>query len=370
MKYILKNLHEMKRNQPVFLVLIIITVLVTGIMMNFSFGIYHIFREKKLSEIESLKQLDISISQDAKIVKSSLDKCFTQFSENLENLIDMVLVSVEVDDQLSLECRFSVRDGEYALPWNFRENMMKGNLADNYFTQEQEAKGELVALKGTYQKDGPDRKLRIQDKIYEVIGCQSWNPDNPMIPFASLEPNTEICADSGIYMSFARAITKREYEEIEFIFKENLGELVEISPFSGEMEQSRSLYSVIMLISVCIAVTAAINYAILFQYIMLRQEYMLAVYRMCGMRRKQAVGVYLAECLIIITPVYVIGIILFHVLVLPKLERISIFIRAEFSVKIYLLLFGIYLISSVSVMALVIIADIYRKSVVELIRRA
>lgn len=370
MKYILKNLHEMKKNQPVFLALIVTSVLVTSIMMNFSFGTYCIFREKKLAEIESLRNLDIGINQDAKIVKSSLDDCFFQFSENLETLIDMVLVRVKTDNQVNLECRFSVKDGHYDLPGNFRENLMKGNLADNYFTREQESKGDLVALKGTAQKNDQNGKLNIQNKTYMIIGCQSWDPDKPMIPFASLDLNTEICADDGIYMSFSRAVTKREYEDIKLIFKENLGELIEISPFSDEVNQNRSLYSMIMRISVCIAVTAAINYAVLFQYIMLRQEYMLAVYRLCGMRRKQAVGIYLLECFIIIIPVYVVGAILFHALVLPMLVKNYTFIRVEFNLRIYLLLFGIYLVSSISILTLVIIANIYRKSVVELIRRA
>lgn len=370
MKYIFKNLYAIKKDQPIFLIFIIITVLITSIMINFSFGTYRVFEEKKLAEIEDLRHLDIAIDEDAGISKAGLDQCFQQLSGDLEELIYMILVSAEIDEHLNLECRFALKDGKYVPSSVFRDNLIKGNLTDHYFTEEQEANGELVALIGINQKSNSGNTLIIQGKSYQIIGRQSWDFDNPLVPFGSLNPETEINAADGIYLSFTKAISKKQYEKIKRIFETTWGDLVEVPPFSGETDQNRTVYNTMLLIAMVIAVISAINYAVLFQYIMLRQEQMLAVYRLCGMKRKQATNIYLAECLFIIITAYAAGAALFHVFVLPVLEYLSDTIRSEFSLKIYLILFLIYLITSIAILVLVIVGNIYRKSIVDLIRRA
>lgn len=376
MKYIVKNLNSFLKNQPLIMLLIAISVFAASIMINFSFGIYCNYREKKLSEIDELRHIQIEIDENAELTKSMLEHCFLQLPKDLENLIDTILVSAEVDDSLKIECRFAAKNGKYVPSAVFRDNLLKANLADHYFSQEQEENGELVALYWDSLKNSKSNSLEIslpihedsieiQGKTYKIIGFQSFIENKPIIPFSSLNSATKIDTKDGIYLNFSKAIMKPQYDELCDIINNNLGDIVQIPPLPLSDNQDGSLYNTIMLIAVCIAIIAAINFAILFQYMMMQREKMLAVYRICGMKKNRAVLTYLAECIIIIVPVYFMGTLVFHFAVLPVLSGIIDSIQTAYSLSMYIRLFLTYVISSIIVLLAIISMGIYRKKIVD-----
>ena len=371
MKYIFKNFKSFRKNQPVFLLLIIISVFATSMMINFSFGIYCNYRERKLSEIRQLRNIQMHINESAQINKSDLENCLLYLPEDLENLIDGVYVSMDIDDNLSIECQFALKNGKYIPAAAFRDNLLKANFINNYFTIEQEQNGELVALIYKESKEQSDFHdeingfIEIQSKTYKVIGYQSWTIEEPILPFASLNQDTRTNAEEGIYLHFSRAISKQEYDDLYRIFNDNFGDLIEIPQIPFVHGQDQSVYNTMMLIAIGIAVTAAVNFAILFKYIMMQRDKMLAVYRICGLTKIKAVVLYLMECVFIIVPIYIGGSVCFNYIMLPLLSKMVGLSGTIYSIRAYLLLFLSYIIISVILLVVIIYAEIYRKNIVD-----
>lgn len=375
MKYILKNIILFKKNQPVFLVLIIVSVFITSIMINFSYGLYLNYRDKKNSEIDALRHLQIEINEDADLTKSNLEDCILHLPTDLEQLINTIRVRLE-DNGVGIDCAIAVRDGTYITPAVYRDNLIKANFIDSYFTDKQEKNGDLVALCWDYRKANQfplqgnnlvqeGDFLQIQGNSYQVIGLQTWSDYHIMLPFGSLNPETILDSNEGIYLHFNKAISKRQYDKLYAAFNGHFGDKIQIPSLPLDPSDNRSLYNTIMLISVCITIIAAINFAILFQYIMLQREKTLAVYRICGLRKTQAVLIYLSECACILVPVYALGSLTFHYLFLPVLTQFITYIHTAYTWSSYLFLFLTYVISSAAILLLIIQANIYRKKIAD-----
>ncbi len=96
------------------------------------------------------------------------------------------------------------------------------------------------------------------------------------------------------------------------------------------------LYNNIMLISVLLAMLSALNFAMLYQYILQKRNKELAVFRLCGCTRAKATGIYLSECLWLSIPTYILGNILFDVLLKNVLIPFFPNMEHAFSLAVYL----------------------------------
>lgn len=345
MKYIIKNLqHFYKTEKSVFLLTVCCSLL-SVIMLFFSYGLFRVYHEKQKSDISELRSVQVAIngvsdSDTASdtvsdtISKTDLEQCLARFSPGLSEAIDVIFVKGRISDAVTLECRFRWEDGHYAISKTFADNMIKNNFSSVYFTPEQERQGSPVALVPERTGQG---SLELQGRQYEVIGFLTTD-ETPIVPYASLNPDTPLDQEEGVYFSFSKAVSRQQYEELCDILTEQLGDKITIPPLPQLDAQNASFYNTMLLIALLIVFIAASNFAVQFHYICLRRKKMLAVYRLCGLDRHACMILFMAETVAIMLPVCLVGMFLFHICLLPVFIRLSADWAGIYHLRIYLLM--------------------------------
>ncbi|MCC8135179.1 MAG: hypothetical protein LIO40_00640, partial [Ruminococcus sp.] len=146
---------------------------------------------------------------------------------------------------------------------------------------------------------------------------------------------------------------------------ENFGDLASIPDLEIPESENYYLYNTIILISILIAILAAINFAVLYKYILSKRTKTLAVFRICGCTKAKTLRIFLSECMLITIPVFALTSLVYDRLILPILANHFEYIKSAYSPLLYLIIFGIYVVSSLIVLGTMIYFEFLRKSIRE-----
>ncbi|HIS25669.1 MAG TPA: hypothetical protein IAA57_02000 [Candidatus Pullilachnospira intestinigallinarum] len=212
--------------------------------------------------------------------------------------------------------------------------------------------------------ENPDGTLSILGKEYKVIGRQSW-AEAVLIPYQSLEDDTALYNDFGFSLSFHEPVTRDQYNQLKETLTAQLGDRVifperEIYDFN-----QLYLYNTILLINGFILLAAALNFALLYRYILMKRKKNLAVFQLCGLTRLRAACYYLGECILLLVPVIPLAFVCFCLLVLPALAETYTDIWTLFPGSIYGKFGGAYLVVSLLVLVPVIALELNRQTLKE-----
>ncbi len=274
----------------------------------------------------------------------------------------------------------------------------------DYFTEEQYNSGEKILLvaddlyddethyayfaggySGKHQVDigwtikplpqGTDHLL-MNGESYKIIGTVPHallTKNVVIIPMPSVPASAKIYCSSGgkhsqqtvMDLSFKEPVTKDQYADIKDALS-YLGGNVYLQEIKFTEATEIYYYKTIMLISVVIALLAAVNMAILYRYILEKRSSQLAIFRICGCSKGRAVMSYLLECLVINAPLFALMQLVYHKLIMPRLTRLFPHMAGAYSFKLYAAIFGIYIAMSTLVMLVMIIHTIRKHSLVML----
>lgn len=378
MKYIFKNIKSFIKTEKMIFILVIICVMASSFIINFSYGLYQNYNVIKENETSELYELEIPFNNDLTgnyADKKTLKDTVLTFTNSLNENVDMYLVEPYSDEVTEMDggvdVRFTIKNCNFAPCEIFKENLEKfGNLIlGEYFSEEQEKNGEKVALVYVENPGDDDitRKLKIndetilfQDKEYKIIGVQVFQ--GLMVPFESLNDDTPI---NSLYMGFTKPLTRSQYEEIKEKISMAFGDLAEIPELDIPESENYYLYNTIIMISVLIAVLAAINFAVLYKYILSKRTKTLSVFRICGCTKLRALRMFLSECMLITIPVFALTALCYDEFILPALSKHFEYIRSAYSLTLYLIIFAIYVFSSLIVLGIMIYFGFLRKTIRE-----
>lgn len=379
MKYTIKNIKSFIRTEKMIFILVLLCIISSSFIINFSYGLYQNYHVIKEEEESDLYEFEISFNNDLSGVYASKDRIkqtVISFSDSLNDSIDMYMISPFIEEMPSetygtIFIRFCVKDNKILPCKLFEENMKKyGTLVSGeYFTDEQEYNGENVVLvfddEGTF--DSLTEKLKtssntilFQDKEYKIVGIQKMHPI--IVPFDSLNEDTPI---SCVLFHFVKPLTRTQYDEIKEKILLTFGDIAVIPDLDIPESENYYLYNTIIAISILIAILSSINFAVLYQYILSKRRKTLGVYMLCGCTRLKALKIFLSECMLITIPVFALTSLLYDKLALPILAKHFEYIESAYSVKMYLLIFSIYVVSSLIVLTIMILFSYLRKTIKE-----
>lgn len=372
MKYVIKNLRQFYKEERVIFILLTLGIIISTIMIDFSIGLFNDYQNRKLSEIYEFRHFAVEFNKNENevITKGMLERSLKDLPNDFTNAVDMFLVMANVEEQGVIQCRFIIQDKKYAASTVFRNNLLKYKRTTAYFNNIQEEEGQLVALiQADYLNSPiPTDAIRIQGKDYKIIGQQIWCP-TPIVPFSSLEEKTVINKENGLLISFSKAMTTNQYDVLESVLKKNLQDSVVIPPMPSVIDSGVPLYNTMLLISVFIAVVAALNISILYRYILIKRAHILAVYRICGLSKCKIIAIYIGECMMILIPVHLISTAAYHFLVLPLIAYSLEYMEPIYDLKNYFRLFCIYIIVSLIVLLVNVGLDVYKVSISQILQR-
>ncbi len=389
MIYILKNIKSFIKLEKMIFLLILLCIVTSSFIINFSYGLYqnyNVIKEEKSSEF---KELCITINDSDSVTKDKLKNCVFAISNKTNKSISMYLVfpiiepfyGMQDDGWNRVMIRFTAENGIIKPSTAFAQQLEdNGNMiSGEYFTEKQEGNGDLVALARppvdpqskdfmidvtsdiTTRIDGEKRWVEIQNKEYEVIGYHKQLA-TPYFPFESLDDSTTF--QEAIYLVFPKSMTNSQYKEIKMNFEGMFGSAITVPELDIPESENYYLYNTIILISIMIAILAAINFAVLYKYILSKRTKTLAIFRICGCTKSKALWMFLSECMIIAVPLFALTTLIYDKFVLPKLGQHFEYIESAYSPKLYLLIFGIY-IAATFVVLLFMISGFLRKTIRE-----
>lgn len=380
MKYTFKNILSFIKTEKMIFVLMILCVISSSFIINFSYGLYQNYHVIKEEEESDLYEFEITFNNDLNdsfASKIKTKETVLSFSDSLNDAIDMYMVSpyieeIPADTYGMIYIRFCIKNGKIS-PCNlFKENMNKyGTLVSgNYFSDEEEMNGANVVL--VFDDEGNINsltdKLKInndtilfQEKEYSIIGVQKMHP--VIVPFNSLKDDTPV---NSLLFHFVKPLTRTQYDEIKDKVSANFGDIASIPELDIPESENYYLYNTIIMISILIAVLASINFAVLYQYILSKRRKTLGIFRLCGCTKFKVLRIFLSECMFITIPTFALTSLCYDKLVLPVLAKHFEYIESAYNSKMYLIIFLIYVFCSLAVLTLMIYFSYLRKTIREM----
>ena len=389
MKYIWYNIISFFRYKKMIFFLVVFSVVCSCIMIHFSYGLFQNYQLKKQYDLSDKREISLTLLDNFEEVPDkglNQDQFYLRASEKLDAYVTVELwkkFAAEFDnsfmeklryiettavvDELPFRLVFSVKDGEIVKSSDFEKEVEDNAMLESgrYFTEEEYRDGERVAVCWDYMHwnimSSPvsnrmavgEDTLRIQGKNYKIIGYGIIDDDRPTIPFASLDRDTPFTGK--IIFRFKDPIRQEQYDALAEKTEKVLGDLAVIEPVELPEEDAIYLYNTIIMITVFIALVSAINFAILYRYILASRKHTLMIYRICGMSFFRVVLMYLGECAVIAVPAYLIGVVFFENIILKRVSGYYEYMNGSYGFFVYLVLFGVYFLVSLMILAAMIV---------------
>lgn len=377
MKYILRNIRSLIKNEPLIFAVMIVCVFASSWVLTFAYGLYQNYNVQKTeADIES-KELVLSLREDKSVTRTDLERFFAEISDETLNAANLLYCDAELPgfptergDYGRAAFRFTIHNGQYQSSSYIKEQWeKKGQITSGrFFSDDDEKNGANVALiyidmgewnEATLAIKTGENTIRLFDKEYEVIGTYDGFGGVPLIPFLSIPEDLELSAPAFM---FEKNLTKSQYEEIRSAARRAVPETFVFPDLAFPDTENIYIYNNIMLICALIAVLTVINFASLYNYIISKRIRQLAVFKLCGCTSFKATGFYLAECAIICVPVFMIGTASYIPVMKFFLSPIFPYMKDAYSPVIYTVIFALYIIILVIIMSFTLIRSVKKNT--------
>ncbi|MBR1823173.1 MAG: hypothetical protein IJ779_02945 [Ruminococcus sp.] len=214
-----------------------------------------------------------------------------------------------------------------------------------------------------------EKYITIEGEKYELRRISGNLDGRLVVPLTALTRDMKIWVQPYMGLmdiSFNEPLTMSQYNEFSAAAAMYLGERATLPKLEFAPAEELYYYRTILLISVVIAILAAINMAVLYRYILERRSRDLAVFRLCGCTGGKAVMIYMGEALVLSLPLFAFSEFLWHRLLMPRFAGLFEHFENAYSFKLYAAVFGIYAASVAAVMLLMIYFVVRRHSLIEL----
>ncbi len=389
MKYIWYNLKSFYLKRPLILILIIFSVICSCIMIHFSYGLFQNYQLKKQYDLSDKREIaltlqgifeeiaDAGLNDDEFYLKANetadhyvtlklFKKYLAEFDDSFAEKLKYIEATAVVED-LPFRMAFSIKNGEIIKSEEFEKEVENSAMLESgrYFTGEEYQHGERVAVSWDYKHWNTlaspvsnrlavdENTMRIQGKDYKIIGYGTIDNDRPTIPITSLDGTTPFA--KNIIFHFKKPVRQEQYDVVAEKTEQIFGDRAVLEPANLPDDDAVYLYNTIIIVTIFITLVSAVNFAILYRYILSSRKQSLMVYRICGMNFGRVVLLYLGECVALTVPAYLIGILLFENLILKKVSRFYEYMNDSYGIYIYLVLFAVYFLLSVLILTVMII---------------
>lgn len=389
MNYIWCNIKSFFVNKKPIFILMLFSVICSCIMIHFSYGLFQNYQLKKQYDLSDKKEIALTLSgtfeeiadkelnadefylktnetSDYYVTLELLKKYLAEFDDSFAEKLKYIEATAVVDE-LPFRMDFSIKNGLIIKSDEFEKEVENNAMLESgrYFTKEEYQNGKRVAISWDYRHwntlSSPvsnrlavdENTLRIQGKNYEIIAYGTIDNDRPTIPITSLDDTTPFT--EKIIFHFRKSVRQEQYDVVAEKTKQILEDRAVVELASLPDDDAVYLYNTIIIVTIFITFVSAINFAILYRYILSSRKQSLMVYRICGMSFGRVVLLYLGECVALTVPAYLMGVLLFENIILKKVSGYYEYMSDSYGIYIYLVLFVIYFLLSVLILTLMII---------------
>lgn len=355
--YIASSLNNLIKNSKISVLFLIATQIFSVIVILFSYGIVNHYNTK----------VDVAESTSRSHSFSLKAEYMTDDSEDYlnHNIIDSFIREIipSIEDKLkyffimgfSGEYRMMVSTG-YANGLYTVSSQITDKVwikEGEKFTADDEKNGSYCILATKELIDGSGFVM-LGDEQYEIKGMVGTEGlDNAFyVPYKAMPENANI---SYISILLEQPLLETEFNKIIEAAKRYFGDKLEYPEFEGIVnESSNRVYRDIMFVSIILIFVFAIDYCIIYRFILEKRRRIFAVSRICGGTQLRIGIVYMIELLGMSMVTLLIGIYIFDRIVLSKATSIFEYIYIYCNNTVYFRLGVIYMAILLGVYALLI----------------
>lgn len=400
-KYALKNMIQFAKQETIIFLLMLSCALLSSVMVIFLFGFYHHIEQKRLDADFGEKYFGVdfydyewSLEKKQEMVKSAaVNK--RDLLELLCNLPEDILGSDVVicfeakyledvyDDHpidnsgLCSGASFSISNHKPVIPFDAEKRRNSPYLKmGRYYTAEEYNNGEFVCIGNYWIYNGipnnpehfeeyyhvlnpwaagymPTKSgtCMIHGKEYRIIGNYDTFTEIPDIPVTTMADDAYI---KRVVFYFEQPVTSRIYTGISSAIKEKYGNLAAVMPLNLREVNSERFYNTLLYLCIIVTVLSSVVTSFLYQYILLRRERNLEIFRFFGMTLKQISGVCFLECTVITIFMYISATFLFQQFLLPLLKQSFEYMPLSYNIRTYSILGILYVGISLFVLSIMV----------------
>lgn len=364
------DIKKMFSDKKILLILCILVQVVSVIVIILSYGVINHYNTK-IDEPEGYElhyRFKRNKEYDTETQRSYLDmpnsrKFLDKVLPLIENKLDYFFVLGEYNGYI-LQSSTGYNRGIYTLSIQLKERVALSS--GEMFSEEEIRNGEKIIIAGTNMITNDDY-IMLGDEKYKLKGVlkESGLSKAFFVPYGAIPDDANVRTLSFL---LEKPLLKSEYDVIAETLRECFGDKVIIPEFDGIVNESNNrVYRDIIFVSVILMFVFAIDYCIIYRYILEKRRKLFAISRICGASKLKMSLVYMVELLSMSMITLIVGAFLFHNLILTRVRRIFEYIELYCDMDAYMMLSLIYM-GILFVVYLFLIVKFVRKTPVSLMK--
>lgn len=352
------NLKRLIKGERAIALLFLLVQLMSVITIFFSYGIINHFNTK-VNEVEGISlDYDLGRNVDKHMKKEEIERFYEEIIPVIKNKIDYISIIGYTDERVGMQVSFGYENNEFVASSYL--NSIEGNMVEGrMFSDEELNSDEKVAVVGT-DILVENNMVRIGEEEYEVVGITGVGPcsDVIFVPFNAMPDNYNRIVNIGINLE--KPLLESEYNAMSKAAIRNMGDKVNVPEFDGIKNTSFiRVYNDLILVTVILIVVCALNYCIIYRYILEKRRRSFAISRICGCTRIKAIIIYMVELFLISLFTLLAGVIVYLKFLLPRAAEYFEYIEYYHNASNNMQIIIIYLISLLVVYMGVVIRFVF-----------
>ena len=395
MRYILKNIKLFALKNTLVFILFLVSLFVSVTVLLAAYGIYTEYHEKADRDIqgtEGLYDLEGNKREESDIeyllFQQGLDKYYERpmkFEECRGFFYDLGTIFGDKIDYIDFSClpelididdlyrkstgqtyvpyisvTSGYKDGELAVPDSFTTV-----YGGRYFTNEDyriDAKVCIIGFEELQKHNHEYMDLTEENGTYyvmtngvkyEVIGYH--NPEAMAVTVTPGAAPGDCYVGGSFDLKLKEVPTADEYRKFTELVSYYFADLIsDVTKMPTANIDTQYFYNTNIWISVIIALAAAINLAVLYQYVLVSRRKTLAIFRLVGGTKNRIRRLYIFETTLISSVMFVISAIIFNTLIKPFIIKVYPYIENLYTLKVYAIMFLIYMAVTVVILNIMI----------------
>lgn len=356
LKIVLLNIKDMLKNEKLILFIMILCSVFSALIMNFSYGLYQNYSHQKQEAECELKELTPTINRP--FTKRELKAFVDSLSEKTLNNITLFYAETELKEfpiengaNTTFPIRFCIKNHKYSSCEETKKSFENnGLISGRYISDKEEAEGACVALvsntgrgisKYTQTLMIDQNTIHFLGKDYKIIGEYNMGTTTPIVPFLSLPDTLKL---SGFLITFDNNITRSMYDEILEHAEIYIPRAFTFENLNFPDTETTYIYNNTIIISVVLAILSVLNFSALYSFIITYRKKNLAIYRILGATKHKISLEVVLECMILSFPMFILGTVIFDILLKSILYKKFIYMIDYFNTNVYIFMFLIYAI--------------------------
>ena len=305
-------------------------------------------RRVKDKTVQKGDLMEMLLDMDEKVFKNCID------IEMACKFDDDVVEDAGVDTlSLAMVIDFMIEDGKIIVPPNFEKKIIgNGMLVDGrYFTQEEFDNKRLLCIAYPEKENqytsldkemysvwkkkymSPDNGTYIIDGLeFECIGHAALFTKIPRIPATVLRDDVFVME---LILEYKNVVPRHAYDTISTALKERYGELAEVRELKLRRTDFERYDKVIMIMVATVCGLSLIVISVLYTQLIMRRKDCFRVYRLCGMEYRSIVSILLDEITLIVLCALIMGILIYHLILLPCLANSFEYLPYSVNISLY-----------------------------------